>query len=145
MSKQLLVGSWKLVSFESRDVNGSISYPWGKDTVGYLMYNADGYMSVTIMSSNRAKFSSEDLKGGATEEKVAAADTYISYCGRYEVKQDTVIHHIELSFFPNWIGVDQKRELSIDGNRLSLSTPPIAVGGIEHTHHLIWERAESPQ
>ena len=142
MSKQLLVGSWKLVSFESRDVNGSISYPWGKDTVGYLMYNADGYMSVTIMSPNRPKFSSGDLKGGTTEEKVAAADTYVSYCGTYEVKQDTVIHHIELSFFPNWIGVDQKRMLSIDGNQLSLSTPPIAVAGVEQTHHLIWERAK---
>jgi len=142
MSKQLLVGSWKLVSFEARDANGDISYPWGKDTLGYLMYNADGYMSVTIMSSNRRRFSSGDLKGGTTEEKVAAADTYISYCGTYEIKEDTVIHHIELSFFPNWIGVDQKRMLSIDGNRLSLSTPPIAVTGIEKTGHLIWERVK---
>jgi hypothetical protein len=137
-----MVGSWKLVSFESRDTNGNISHPWGKDTLGYLMYNADGYMSVTIMSSARLKFASGDLKGGTTEEKVAAADSYISYCGTYEVKADTVIHHIELSFFPNWIGVDQKRMLSIDGNRLSLSTPPIAVAGIEKTHHLIWERVK---
>ena len=143
MSNQLLVGSWKLVSLESRDANGNISYPWGKDTLGYLIYNADGYMSVAIMSSNRNKFSSGDLKGGTTEEKVAAADPYISYCGTYEIKQDMVIHHIELSFFPNWIGVDQKRMLSIDGNRLSLSTPPIAVAGIEQTHHLIWERAKA--
>jgi len=86
MSKQLLVGSWKLVSFEMRDANGNISYPWGKDTLGYLMYNADGYMSVTVMSSNRLKFSSADVKGGTTEEKVAAADTYVSYCGTYEIQ-----------------------------------------------------------
>ena len=58
MSKQLLVGSWKLISLESRDANGSISYPWGKDALGYLMYNADGYMSVTVMSSKRPNFSS---------------------------------------------------------------------------------------
>jgi len=143
MSKQLLVGSWKLISFESRDANGSISYPWGKDTLGYLMYNADGYISVTIMSSNRPEFSSGDIKGGTTEEKVAAADTYISYCGTYEIQQDTIIHHIELSFFPNWIGVDQKRMLSIDGDRLSLSTPPITVARVEQTHHLIWERVKA--
>jgi len=107
------------------------------------MYNADGYMSVTIMSSKRPKFSSGDIKGGTTEEKVAAADTYISYCGTYEIQQDTVIHHIELSFFPNWIGVDQKRMLSIEGDRLSLSTPPISVAGVEQTHHLIWERVKA--
>jgi hypothetical protein len=41
-SKQPLMGSWKLVSFESRDANGNIVYPWGKDTLGYLMYNEDG-------------------------------------------------------------------------------------------------------
>jgi hypothetical protein len=141
--KQLLVGSWKLVSLESRDANGNIVYPWGKDTLGYLMYNEDGYVSVSIMSSSRPKFSSGDIKGGTAEEKVTAADTYISYCGTYEIKQDMVIHHIELSFFPNWIGVDQKRMLSIDSNRLLLSTPPISVGGIEQTHHLIWERAKN--
>ena len=143
MSKQLLVGSWKLVSFETRDANGRISYPWGKDTLGYLMYNAGGYMSVTIMSSNRLKFSSADLKGGTTEEKVAAADTYLSYCGTYEIQQDTVIHHIELAFFPNWVGVDQNRMFSIEGDRLSLSSPPTTVAGVEQTAHLIWERVNS--
>ncbi len=140
MSKQLLVGSWKLVSFETRDANGRISYPWGKNTLGYLMYNADGYMSVTVMNSNRPKFSSSDPWGGTTEEKVAAADTYVSYCGRYEIQQDTVIHHVELSFFPNWIGEDQKRILSIEDDRLSLSSPPSTLAGVEQTIHLIWER-----
>lgn len=142
MSNQLLVGSWKLISFESRDASGNVSHPWGEDTKGYLIYNADGYMSVAIMSSNRAKFSSGDLKGGTDQEKAAAADSYISYCGTYEIKQDMVVHHIELSFFPNWIGIDQNRMLSIDGNQLTLSTPPIVVAGVEQTHHLVWERAK---
>ena len=142
MERLSLVDSWKLVSFESRDTNGNIAYPWGKDPLGYLLYNSDGYMSVSIMSSIRPKFSSGDLKGGTLEEKVAAADSHISYRGTYEVKEDTVIHHIELSFFPNWIGVEQKRRLSIDGNRLSLSTPPIAVAGVEQTQHLVWERVK---
>ena len=141
--KKLLVGSWKLLFLEMRDANGRISYPWGKDTLGYLMYNADGYMSVTIMSSNRLKFSSADIKGGTTEEKVAAADTYLTYCGTYEIQQDTVIHHIELAFFPNWVGVDQNRMFSIEGDRLSLSSPPTTVAGVEQTAHLIWERVNS--
>ena len=81
--------------------------------------------------------------GGTTKEKIAAADTYISYCGTYEIRQDTVIHHIELSFFPNWIGMDQKRMLSIDGDRLSLCTPPLLVDGVEQTQHLIWERVKA--
>jgi len=143
MTQISLLGTWRLVSFESRSVDGKVSYPWGKNTLGYIMYNEEGYMFVAIMSANRPKFSSEDLKGGTTEEKAAAANTYISYCGRYEVQGDTVIHHIELSFFPNWVGVDQKRILSFNGDRLSLNTPSILVDGIEQTHHLIWERVKA--
>jgi len=36
--------------------------------------------------------------------------------------------------------VDQKRMLSIEGDRLSLSIPPITVAGVEQTSHLIRER-----
>ena len=97
-------------------------------------------MSVAIMSTKRPKFASGDLWGGTTEEKVAAADTYISYCGKYEVQGDKVIHHIDVSFFPNWSGVDQTRFFEFKGNRLSLSTPPILMAGIQRTAHLIWER-----
>jgi hypothetical protein len=140
MTQASLVGTWRLVSLESRTADGQVSYPWGTDAVGYIIYNEDGYMSVAIMGSNRSEFASGDIKGGSTEEKAAAADTYISYCGRYEVQGDTVIHHIELSLFPNWVGVDQKRALQFDGNRLLLSTPPILVEGTERTSHLIWER-----
>lgn len=144
MSKQLLVGTWKLVSSEYRDGNGNIYYPLGKDTklLGYVIYNADGYMSATLMFPNRLKFASADVKGGTTEEKVVAFDTYISYCGTYELQQDTVIHHIELSSNPNWVGVDQIRMFSIESDRLSLSTPPILVGGVEQTGHYIWERVK---
>jgi hypothetical protein len=97
-------------------------------------------MFVAIMSANRLKFASGDILGGTIEEKVAAADTYVSYCGKYDVHGDTVTHHIELSFFPNWVDVDQKRIMELDGDRLSLSTLPILVESIEQTQHLIWER-----
>lgn len=140
MTQVSLVGTWRLVSLESRSADGQISYPWGQKAMGYTMYNEDGYMSVAIMSANRSNFASGDIKGGSTDEKAAAADTYISYCGRYEVQGDTIIHHIEVSLFPNWVGVDQKRIFKFDDDRLSLSTPPILVNGIKRTSHLIWER-----
>lgn len=140
MKQTSLVGTWKLVSLESRSADGKVSYPLGKDLLGYIMYNENGYMFVAIMSANRLKFASGDILGGTIEEKAAAADTYVSYCGKYDVQGDTVTHHIELSFFPNWVGVDQKRIMALDGDRLSLSTPPILVEGIEQTQHLIWER-----
>ena len=140
MAPNPLIGTWRLIAWENRSVDGQSSYPLGKDAVGYIMYNEDGYMSVAITRPNRAKFAAGDLLGGSTEEKVRAADSYVSYCGRYEFWGDTVVHHVELSLFPNWVGVEQERLVELRGNRLTLSTRPILLGGNQHTAHLVWER-----
>lgn len=97
-------------------------------------------MSVAISRPNRSKLSAGDLLGGSTEEKARAAETYVSYCGRYEFQGDTVTHHVELSLFPNWVGVEQERLVELRGNLLTLSTRPMLLRGIQQTAHLIWER-----
>jgi Lipocalin-like domain len=136
-----LVGTWRLISWENRSVvDGRVSYPLGEDAVGYIMYNEDGYMFVAIMGSNRPQFAAADLLSGTLEEEAQAEETYVSYCGRYEFKGDTVIHYVELSLFPNWVGVEQERLVEVKGNRLTLSTRPILLGGIRQSAHLIWER-----
>jgi Lipocalin-like domain len=135
-----LIGTWRLVSWENRGVDSQISHPLGEDAVGYIMYNQDGYMFVAIMRPERPNFPTGDLLSGSTEEKAQAASTYVSYCGRYEFRGDTVIHHVELSLFPNWVGVEQERLVEVRGNRLTLSTHPIFLGGMQRTAHLIWER-----
>src|SRR5918994_6733623 len=140
MASNPLIGTWRLLSWENRSVvDGQVSYPLGKDAVGYIMYGEDGYMSVAIMRSSRAKFAAGDLLGGSTEEKAQAASTYVSYCGRYEFRGGTVVHRVELSLFPNWIGVEQARLVEVTGDRLILSTRPLLLGGARRTAHLIWE------
>jgi Lipocalin-like domain len=138
--RDALVGTWKLVLWENRSADGRITYPLGKDAEGLIMYGDDGYMFVAIMRACRAPFGAGDLLGGSAEEKAQAAETYISYCGRYDVKGDRVVHHVELSLFPNWVGVDQERLVEIAGDRLTLSTRPILLEGAEQTAHLVWTR-----
>jgi lipocalin-like protein len=140
MTSNPLVGTWRLISWENRDLDGTISYPLGKDAVGYIMYNQDGYMFVAIMRSDHVRFAAGDLLSWSLEEKAQAADTYVSYCGRYEFRGDTVIHHVELSLFPNWVGVEQERLVEIKEDQLTVSTRPILFGGAQRTAHLIWER-----
>ena len=141
MTPNPLIGTWRLVSWENRSlVDGQISYPLGKDAAGYIMYNQDGYMFVAIMGPNRLKFAANDLLSGTPEEEAQAEETYVSYCGQYDFDGDKVVHHVELSLFPNWVGVDQERLVELTGNRLTLSTPPILLRGIQQTAHLIWER-----
>jgi hypothetical protein len=136
-----LIGTWRLISWENRSlVDGQISYPLGEDATGYIMYNDDGYMFVAIMGSNRLRFAADDLLSATKEEEAQAEETYVTYCGRYEFHGETVIHHVELSLFPNWVGSKQERLVEVRGNRMTLSTRPILLRGIRQRAHLIWER-----
>jgi Lipocalin-like domain len=135
-----LVGTWRLISWENRSLDGRITYPLGEDAVGYISYTRDGYVFVAMMRHDRAEFTAGDLLRASAEEKAHAAETYMTYCGRYEFHGDTVVHHVELSLFPNWVGVDQERLVEVRGNRLTVSTRPMLLGGIQKSGHLIWER-----
>ena len=140
MTRNPLLGTWRLVELVSRTADGDVVYPFGRDAVGYITYTPDERMSVSIMSADRASFAGEDIAGGTTAEKAAIAETYLSYCGTYEIRGDTVLHHVEISAFPNWIGADQVRTFALDGDRLSLTTPPLLRNGVRRTSHLSWER-----
>ena len=136
-----LVGTWRLVSFHLRTLDGQLTYPYGPDAVGYYIFSASGHMSVALMPAHRHTFAVGDIMGGSTEEKVAAAETFIGYSGKYEIQGDKLVVRADVSFFPNWVGVDQVRLWELEGNRLTLSTPsPLLIRGLQQTAHLVWER-----
>ena len=124
-----------------RAPDGSVTYPWGRETRGYIIASPDGYFSAAIMSADRKRFSSPDMKGGTLEEKASAADSYISYCGPCEVEEDRFRTKVEVSLFPNWVGEYEERYYTIKGKTLSVWTAPILVAGMELAAYLIWERA----
>jgi hypothetical protein len=140
MSTDRFVGAWRLLSLEARTSTGDVSYPYGKDAAGYLLYAGEGYMSVSVMQACRTNFASPDDLQAPAEEKLAAFDTYSSYSGRYEVRGQKVIHHVEISLFPNWTGKEQERYFELSGDRLTLSAPPILIGGVEQKLVAIWQR-----
>ena len=142
MRQHSIIGTWSLVSYEARTADSVVSYPLGRDAIGYIMYMADGHMSVAMMSADRTSYASGDLRGGTVEEKLAAAETYVSYCGGYELQEDVVVHHVEVAFFPNRVGTFQQRTFKISGDTLQLSTPPMLIAGVEQTGHLVWKRAK---
>ena len=132
------IGTWKLVSYELKS-DGEVTYPLGKDAVGYLMYTNDGYMSAALMASKRRKF--VDIAKATSEEVKAAADTYIAYCGKYEVTKDKVTHLAEVSFLPNWVGEKQERFYKFEGGKLILSVSR-TYGGKQQTACLTWKRVK---
>jgi hypothetical protein len=118
-----------------------VRYPYGEDATGYILYGADGYMAVSIMSADRQPFAGADILRRTTEEAAEATRTYLSYSGSYEILPDRVIHYVDISLFPNWSGTVQERFYVMEGDRLELSSAPIpAPGDGGPRAHLVWER-----
>jgi len=142
MSENRIVGTWKLVSFESTRADAVSAFLFGADAMGMIMYDANGHMAVQIMQQARPSFAQADLRAGTPEEIKAAFEGYLAYFGRYEINEAEgfVIHHVEGSLFPNWVGADQKRFYVLSGDRLVLTTPPQQTGGVTGTSTLVWER-----
>lgn len=132
-------GAWRLVSFQNESEDGRVEHPFGKSPSGMIYYDRSGHMGVNIMAEDRKNFSSGDMFV-ATEDEMKTAVKYISYSGRFTVAEDKVVHSIEVSFFPNWVGVDQERFYTIDGSRLVLSTRPMRFDGRKVVSRLVWEK-----
>ena len=134
------VGTWRLVSVEGHAPSGEVTYPYGRDASGFIMYAPDGYMSVVICTGGRKRFGTADVLAGSRDELAHAASSYLSYVGRYEVHSDRVHHLVEASLFPDWVGTIQERRYEFEGRRLTLSTDPTPLGGKQLSSVLTWER-----
>ncbi len=133
--KARLIGSWRLVSYETTDASGRRGKPYG-DAVGRISYDANGNMAGQVMRPDRAA-----VAGGEAQAARAAYVGYIAYFGTYEVAADgrSIVHHVEGALNPAWVGGDQVRMLRFEGDRLILSTETRKNGGTV-THELTWEK-----
>jgi hypothetical protein len=132
-----LIGSWRLVSYETLDPTGRRGQPYFA-AVGRLTYDDRGNMSGQVMRPDRARV--EVGKGNAQTVR-AAYIGYIAYFGSYEVAADgaSVVHRVEGALNPEWVGGVQVRKLRFDGERLVLSADVTKNREIV-THTLTWER-----
>ena len=136
-----LIGTWKLVSITRQAPDGKRDdAPFGKRPSGMLIYTADGHTSVIISYDNRNPLSSDDRLAASVSEKAAAFDTSFGYAGRYTCSANRVVHHATTASVPNWAGTDMVRILRSADGKLTLSTPPLLVGGAASTWELTWER-----
>ena len=143
-SSQLLAGSWRLVSSEGHGADGRIVYDQGKEPTGRVMFDARGRMSIHLTDPNRRKFESGDFLRPTPEELIEAFRGYFGYFGSYTMNEEagTVTFHVEGAAYPNYVGTDQVRFYTIDGDRLTLRTPPERAGGTDVTYYVTWERED---
>ncbi len=136
------VGSWRLVSYSATTASGETTYPMGRDAQGRITYESSGRMAVQLADPSCAAFAGGDPRAATDAEVRAAFDGYLAYYGTYTVHADqgTVVHHLEMSTIPNWRGSEQVRHFDLQDRQVTLSTPPILLGGTERVSKLVWEK-----
>jgi hypothetical protein len=137
-----LIGSWLLRSWVLTLDDGSRETPFGAEPQGLVVYTTDGRMITTIGSRERPS-AGTDLSSGDDAARLKAIKTFIAYSGTFTIDRDDVVHTVEMSLDPAWIGTQQRRhvELSDGGRTLILSTDPLLVVGRRGRHRLTWKRA----
>lgn len=125
-AERQFLGAWSLTAIERRGAGGEPLAASIEDRLGYLIYDASGYVGVSIMRPGRPP-SAED--GPAADVALAQFGGYVSRFGRFAVDEAarTVTHHVEGSLNPNAVG-DHTRFYTLAGDRLTLRPPPDADG-----------------
>jgi hypothetical protein len=101
-------------------------------------------MAVQITAAGRPALDTDDPLGGDAGARADAYSTYLAYTGTYEVRDETVVHRIGGSLYPNWSGEEQVRPFTFDRGELVLRTPPMDIGdGTTVINELAWVREEA--
>ncbi len=121
-----LIGAWRLHDFVLMDADGTKRRPFRADSTGLIFYTANGFMSVATMQI-----------GSETGEA-----KFLSYHGSFDLHDDRVVHHIEMSSDANLVGRDNVRYPALDGETLTLTARPSLFGGEGTEADIVWRRAQ---
>ena len=136
------VGNWELVRRERIDAGGDLlpppdaPAPGAAGEVGYIMYDAAGYMGVVIQPPGRPVWAGDAPTG---EEAVGQLGTYTSYFGTFTVNADEgyVTHHLLGNVRPPDAANNNQRFYEFAGDELILMPPPDDSGV---TRRIVWRR-----
>ena len=133
-----MFGHWYPFKIKIRTETPSL-YPLGEDSTGFIMYHPEGYMSAQLMQQGRAPYQSGDMLKGTNEEMAEAAHGYLAYAGKFNVNEEerTLTHHMEVSMNPTWVGQQQPRIASIEGDILNIHN------GLNPNQKLVWKRVKA--
>jgi len=114
--RDVLVGSWRLVSFEREyQTTGEREYPMGNTPGGYIIFLIGGRMAVVITGEGRKAPTTD-------QDRASLFNSLVAYTGSYRVDGDKWITMVDVSANPAWVGTEQTRTFRITGDRLQEMT-----------------------
>lgn len=136
-----LLGAWSLVDWRVESLgNGRVTWPFGSDADGLLLYAPSGWMSATMSQRQRSRLSAASVRQADEASRARLVGEYLAYSGRWSIDGNSVVHEVTLSLNPVLIGTRQVREVAFLGDDLVLSATE-AEAGQSRVHRLHWRRA----
>lgn len=112
-----LVGTWRLVSHVDTPEGVAPVRAFGEPPIGQMIFTADGHASIAFMRN-------PPDPGGAPVPGSACVPTWFcAYFGTYRVDagRGQWVIHVLGGNVPAYLGTDQTRTFTIEGNRLVIS------------------------
>ena len=145
MSESKLCGTWGLTSWVTLLDGAPRASFLGPRPKGMLIYTEEGYVSAILTAPDRPLVGPAGFVPGTKENKLAAAEGYVSYAGRYWVEEDKVHHRVIHSLYPDWIGQTLVRRMEWSDGDLILTTPEqVTAKGKVFLDRLHWARLPAP-
>jgi len=137
-----LVGAWSLESYTDTTEGAETVYPLGLNPRGLLIYTTDGFMSAQLMSLGPSSIEGDEGNPGTPSDYQEQANSFIGYSGEYRFDEitATVFHMPSVSFLPILVGEQLKRQVELDGDRLTLTVVTARVDGNSAKSSLCWLR-----
>ena len=148
---QDITGVWLLRAFQVENLDtGEVSEPFGPDPRGTMMFHHDGRMVALLTPGQRAAPSTDADRARAFQQLVACSGPY-----RLEPPNRFVIE-VDIAWFEPWIGTEQVRTYTIDGDRMEIVSAPTrlpqpngtdanVVADATVVARLAWLRAGAPE
>ena len=117
-----LVGTWRIVSFERENVDTkAMSKGFGGNAMGFATYTPDGRVSFMVIDAKRKA----PAQTYATDDEATSMyRTMNAYSGSYRIQGDQINIHIDIASNQALTNTDTTRTFKIDGDQLTLTTPP---------------------
>ena len=139
-----IVGTWHLVSITTKTTDtGEVTQPYGEHPDGRLAYTSGGRFTGILVAEGRKRLGASRF-AGSVEDQAEAYKSMNSYAGTYTITETGVIHHVEVASIASWVGSDQVRFTKLEGDTLTITTPPLPTppDGKLGVITLVWERSE---
>jgi hypothetical protein len=110
-----LVGTWKVVSFQFEFEEASRRSDVYEKPCGFIIVTADGRFTAILADGARSPSDAPNM----------LFDRMMAYSGRYRLQgDDCFVTTVDIAWHPSWIGTEQTRYFKLDGDTLSIISPP---------------------